>query len=391
MKTTDSDSTEQASLLSEDEALRRIYRITTSHQRPFDEKLHQLLQLGCTYLEVEAGFLTKISDDIQYVVDAVGDNELLQAGNSCPLAEAYCRKTITQEDALPVQHAAVEGWEADTAYEVFGLEAYIGAKVMLEGEVYGTFCFADTNPRDRPFSDAEETFVELMAEWVSYELFQQRANERIQEQRDRLEEFASVVSHDLRNPLNVAHGRASLLKQASDDEFQEHILPLENSLERMEAIIKDTLTLAQQGETISEQEPVDISTLVDECWKNVATEHATIDVVDAFDVQADKSRLKHILENLFRNAIEHGGKEVVIQVGRDGDDIFYIEDNGPGVPETDREQIFEVGHSSNPEGTGFGLTIVQRIAEAHGWGIQLEEGKDGGARFVFTGVEIVDN
>ena len=390
MTTSDSDSTEQASLLSEDEALRRMYRITANHQRPFDEKLHELLRLGCTYLDVEAGFLTKISDGTQYVVDAVGDNELLQPGNSCPLSEAYCRKTITQDDALSVQHAAVEGWEADTAYEVFGLEAYIGAKVMLEGEVYGTFCFADTNPRDRPFSDAEETFVELMAEWVSYELFQQRANERIQEQRDRLEEFASVVSHDLRNPLNVAHGRASLLKQASDDQFQEHITPLENSLERMEAIIKDTLTLAQQGETVSEQEPVNISALVDECWKNVATEHATIDVVDAFDVQADKSRLKHILENLFRNAIEHGSEEVAIQVGRDGNDTFYIEDDGPGVPETEREQIFEVGHSSDPEGTGFGLTIVQRIAEAHGWKVQLEEGKDGGARFVFTGVEIVD-
>lgn len=387
----DRDSTEQAPILSEDEALRRMYRITADYQRPFDEKLHQLLQLGCTYLQVESGFLTKISDGTQYVVDAVGENDLLQPGNSCPLSEAYCRKTITQRDALSVQHAAVEGWEADTAYEVFGLEAYIGAKVMLEGDVYGTFCFADTNPRDRPFSDAEETFVELMAEWVSYELFQQRANERLQEQRDRLEEFVSVVSHDLRNPLNVAQGRVNLLKQVSNGEFREHTRPLENSLERMEAIIQDTLTLARQGETVSEQEPVRISTLVDECWKNVPTKHATIDIVDTFKIQGNKNRLKHIFENLFRNAIEHGSEEVTIQVGRDGDNRFYIEDNGLGVPESDREQIFEVGHSSDPEGTGFGLTIVQRIAEAHTWEVQVEEGKEGGARFVFTGVKIADD
>ncbi|TKX50371.1 GAF domain-containing sensor histidine kinase [Halorubrum sp. ASP121] len=387
----DRDSTEQAPILSEDEALRRMYRITADYQRPFDEKLHQLLQLGCTYLQVEAGFLTKISDGTQYVVDAVGENDLLQPGNSCPLSEAYCRKTITQRDALSVQHAAVEGWEADTAYEVFGLEAYIGTKVMVEGDVYGTFCFADTNPRDRPFSDAEETFVELMAEWVSYELFQQRANERLRQQRDRLEEFVSVVSHDLRNPLNVAQGRVSLIREVSNGEFQEHIRPLENSLERMEAIIQNTLTLARQGETVSEQEPVKISTLVDECWKNVPTKHATIDVVDTFEIQGNKNRVKHIFENLFRNAIEHGSEEVSIQVGRDGDDRFYIEDNGLGVPESDREQIFEVGHSSDPEGTGFGLTIVQRIAEAHTWEVQVEEGEEGGARFVFTGVEIIDN
>ena len=376
-----------------EQVLREIHTLTADRDTSFTEKIQALLALGRDELGTDYGSLSHIDDD-EYIFEVVDtDKDDISAGDVVPVEATNCERVATETETLvagDVERDAPE--ETDrTGYTEWGISCYLGAPVIVNGEVYGTFCFYDTEPRERQFDDWEVTIVDLLAHWASYELQREQTTQQLTEQNRRLDRFASIVSHDLRNPLNVALGRASLLKQVSDDEFQEHILPLENSLERMEAIIKDTLTLAQQGETISEQEPVDISTLVDECWKNVATEHATIDVVDAFDVQADKSRLKHILENLFRNAIEHGSEEVVIQVGRDGDDIFYIEDNGPGVPETDREQIFEVGHSSNPEGTGFGLTIVQRIAEAHGWGIQIEEGKDGGARFVFTGVEIVDN
>jgi len=132
------------------------------------------------------------------------------------LSKAYCRKTIDQDGALTVQHAEVEGWEGDAAYEEFGLESYIGSKVVVDGEIYGTFCFAGSEPRDRPFSEDEETFVELMAKWVSYELFQQRATEQIKEQRDQLEEFTSVVSHDLRNPLSIIDGYLDLAEKTGD-------------------------------------------------------------------------------------------------------------------------------------------------------------------------------
>lgn len=390
MSPDDAASADRSARIPEEVALRRMYRITSNHERTYEDKLTDLLRLGCAYFDVEAGFLTEVSDGTQYIVEAVGDHELLQAGNSCPLSEAYCRKTVTEDRALSVQHAAVEGWEQDTAYEVFGLEAYIGAKVMLEGEIYGTFCFADSEPRADPFSSAEETFVELMAEWVSYELFQRRANKRIQKQRDRLEEFVSVVSHDLRNPLNVARGRASILKKESGDEYHDHLVPLENSLERMETIIEDTLTLAQQGETVSDMEMISLTELVDDCWERVATADATIDVVDEFTIRGDRSRLKNVFENLFRNAVDHAGTEVRIRVGRDGGQRFYVEDDGPGIEESERETVFDAGHSSRPDGTGFGLTIVKRIVNAHGWEVSIADGENGGARFEFDNVDVID-
>jgi signal transduction histidine kinase len=93
------------------------------------------------------------------------------------------------------------------------------------------------------------------------------------------------------------------------------------------------------------------------------------------------------LENLFRNAIEHGGEDVTIRVGGLSDG-FYVEDDGPGVPEDARDEVFEVGYSTSPDGTGFGLNIVKEIAEAHNWEITLTEGTTGGARFEITNVEL---
>jgi PAS domain S-box-containing protein len=68
-------------------------------------------------------------------------------------------------------------------------------------------------------------------------------------------------------------------------------------------------------------------------------------------------------------------------------DGFYVEDNGPGIPENERAEVFETGYSKNPNGKGFGLSIVQTIVEAHGWDIRLTESSEGGARSEFTGVE----
>ncbi|PSQ59601.1 sensor histidine kinase, partial [Halobacteriales archaeon SW_7_71_33] len=82
--------------------------------------------------------------------------------------------------------------------------------------------------------------------------------------------------------------------------------------------------------------------------------------------------------------------QVTVRVGRSPDeDVLYVEDDGVGVPPAERETVFELGHSSADDGTGFGLTIVDRIAESHGWDARVVEGRDGGARFEFAGVEFV--
>jgi signal transduction histidine kinase len=156
----------------------------------------------------------------------------------------------------------------------------------------------------------------------------------------------------------------------------------------MAEIIVGTLTLARQGRVVSETEPVRLSGLVEDCWQTVSTGDATLDVAKELVVRGDRSRLRNVFENLFRNAVEHAGPDVTVRVGKLADTRFYVEDDGPGIPADARESVFEPGHTSASDSTGFGLTIVKRIAEAHGREVEIINGTDGGARFEFTGVEL---
>jgi len=214
---------------------------------------------------------------------------------------------------------------------------------------------------------------------------QVKRERQLQSQKEQLDEFASVVSHDLRNPLNIAQGRAELLSEECESD---HLDPIVRSLDRMEEIVLDTLTLARQGQVVSEQESIELVNIVGACWKTVSTAEATIEIEDEITIKGDRSRLQHVFENLFRNAIEHGGTDVTVRVGELDRYGIYVEDSGPGIPEDARKTVFEAGHTSATGGTGFGLTIVKRIAEAHGWKVMIIEGTSGGARFEFTNINI---
>lgn len=221
---------------------------------------------------------------------------------------------------------------------------------------------------------------------IARDITEQVAREdELRRKNDRLDEFASVVSHDLRNPLHVAKGRTALAQEEGD---LQHLETVTSALERMDAIVADTLMLARQGDTVSAPIRLSVPALVQECWAMVDTGAATLTVVDACVVVGDPGRLLHVFENLFRNAVEHGGEAVAVRVGRSGENAFYVEDDGPGIASEKRDAVFAPGHSSASGGTGFGLTIVRRIAEAHGWTVAVTEGTDGGARFEFSEVTV---
>ncbi|EMA20032.1 response regulator [Haloarcula argentinensis] len=219
-------------------------------------------------------------------------------------------------------------------------------------------------------------------------------------QNDRLEQFATVVSHDLRNPLNVAIGRLGALKEECDDD---NIAAIEQALDRMQALIDDLLLLARTGDSITEMETVALGTAVEDCWEVVDTGDAALVVDTDRKIQADATRLKQLLENLIRNAIEHSATDEQMQSGGasdyDGPGVtitmsaipggFAVSDDGSGIPESDRETVFQSGYSTTTDGTGFGLSIVSQIATAHGWTVTLTESDAGGARFEFTGVDVV--
>lgn len=206
----------------------------------------------------------------------------------------------------------------------------------------------------------------------------------LEHQVERLEEFASVVSHDLRNPLNVAQGRLELVAEECDSD---NLPAVKRALGRMETLIDDILALSRAGELVGELEVVELPEAANASWTNVPTESAELAIVTDHSILADETRLNQLLENLFRNAVEHGGRSVTITVG-DLQSGFYIADDGPGIPEDDLDRVFEAGYSTTAEGTGFGLNIVRQITHAHDWDISVTESGDGGTRFEIVEVDV---
>jgi PAS domain S-box-containing protein len=246
--------------------------------------------------------------------------------------------------------------------------------------------FITSSPEADVFDATDEALADVFAASVEAALDNVEQRQQLQRERDRLKEFAGILSHDLRNPLNVATGSVKLAQTECDSD---HLTDVAQALHRMEELVEDVLALVREGDQVEGLELVDLGNIIDGCWGTVETAEATLvtDINQA--IYADSGRLKQLLENLFRNAIEHGGKAVTVSVGdlpeKQG---FYVADDGPGIPEDEHETVFDAGYSTGETGTGLGLSIVQAIVEAHGWSIALTDSETGGARFEITGVEI---
>jgi PAS domain S-box-containing protein len=284
--------------------------------------------------------------------------------------------------------------------------------------------------RARKMETAEGT-AEGVGIYVDITDHKQR-QEALEHKNERLEAFASIVSHDLQSPLSVAKGNLFLAREEDDPEYLDRV---DDALDRMERIIEDLLKLARSGAEGVDPQPVDGGRLVTEAWSEIPGNEGTLENEFDATIEADPGQLRELLANLLRNAVEHAsatpgqgeevaengstgegataddaavGDDVRVRVGvireRPGSDEgrdpagnaggeqptlngFYVADDGPGILEDERDSVFEPGYTTHDEGSGFGLVVVREIADAHGWDVSVTEGAEGGARFEFRGVD----
>lgn len=203
--------------------------------------------------------------------------------------------------------------------------------------------------------------------------------EQLQRQLDRLDQFASVVSHDLRTPLAVAAGRLDLLRETGEEA---HYEAAQEAIETIDDITTELLALARDEGREAERESLSLGAVARDVWADTDPREAALEVASDPTLSANRQQLRMLLSNLFRNAVGHGGFDVTVRVGGLSDG-FYVEDTGAGIPAGERERVLESGYSTGYGGSGIGLTIVQQVASAHGWEVDVGEGGEGGARFSF--------
>lgn len=257
--------------------------------------------------------------------------------------------------------------------------------------------FQAVSTESEGFDDEDIELAELLVAYAASALDRLDRERELRRQNERLDQFARVVSHDLRNPMEVIQAEVSLARETGDLSRLDRV---EDGIERMDRIIEDLLTLGRAGQRVGDLLSVGLEAVVRETWATVATGSAElrVDLPEGYTVEADRSRLRQALANLFRNSVEHGstgpraepgdgvehaGEAVAVRVGTT-DNGFFVEDTGPGIDPGEREAVFDPGYTTDDDGTGLGLAIVRGIIEAHGWTVAVTEGSDGGARFEIT-------
>ncbi|QIO23775.1 hybrid sensor histidine kinase/response regulator [Haloarcula sp. JP-L23] len=230
-----------------------------------------------------------------------------------------------------------------------------------------------------PWRDENGDIVGLIG--ITFDISDRKHYEQsLERHTERLEQFLAEVAHDIRSPLQVASSNVALLRETGADD--ERLDAIERSHDRIAALADELGSFARHGDVDPTPEPVDLSEAVSEAWASHSTDEATLSVGDLPTVEADPTELNRLIDNLIDNAIDHAGSDVTVTVGPLDDGTgFFVADDGPGIPESDREGVFETGYTTAAKGTGLGLAIVETVADRHGWTVAVTESEAGGTRF----------
>jgi len=207
---------------------------------------------------------------------------------------------------------------------------------------------------------------------------------RLERQNDRLDSFASLLAHELRNPVNIGQIYSRQLERAANPEAVDYV---REAFDRIEDMIDVMLMVARGRDAVSESSPVALADAARAAWDAIEAPEATLTVATDATIEADDTYVRHLFRNLFENAIEHGGDDVTVTVG-ELPTGFYVADDGAGIEPGERETIFEPGYTTAADhgGMGLGLTFVEEMAAVYDWDCSVTESADGGARFEFESV-----
>ncbi|MXV62053.1 histidine kinase [Natronorubrum sp. JWXQ-INN-674] len=403
--------------------LRESHRITSDADREFEGKLESLLELTCDWLDLDAGGLTHLPsrDDRfrnEFAVGYGGGNAGADTGAGTdtgadadtngngddvlwtdPGEGCYCRAVLAADE--PVGMADVRGtdWEDDPIHRDQGLACYLGTKVTDGTRPYGTLWVGAREPRDREFSATERTFLELVGEWISYEIERRHRERALEESNERLEQFAYAASHDLQEPLRMVTSYLQLLENRYGDAFdadgEEFLAFAVDGAERMREMIDALLTYSRIETRGDPFEPVELDTVLDDVLEDLQLQleetDAEVTIADLPRVEGDRSQLRQVFQNLVDNAITYtdGPPRVHVDAERRRNEwVISVTDDGIGIEPDDQERVFTIFDRlysrEEYDGTGIGLALCQRIVERHGGDIWVNSEPGEGSTFSLT-------
>lgn len=355
--------------------------------------LEGLAQLAATLCGVPTAVINLIDDENQYQVAAAGFEPSV-----CSIEESMCAVALRSPGLLVVPDASVDDRFAANPFVTGALanvRFYASSPLITPAGVpIGTICIFDT--RVRELTAELSRSLDLIAHQIVDVLELRRTTRALESSNEQLERFAGQVSHDLRNPLTAVTGFIELAADSPEvvaaPVVAAALSRADAAATRMDSMIADLLDFARLGGSRPRREQIDLdelmATVLDDLDQAIRITETVVSVDADAQVSGDPTLLRALFQNLVANAVKFShAAGVDPRVGvrafaLDGTWRITVDDNGPGVPEEERERVFglmERNVSSETPGLGIGLSTCRRIVDAHGGSIGIDVSPLGGA------------
>ena len=364
--------------------------------------LQRYARIACKALGAPVGLVSLVDAERQFFAGAHGLDMPWSARRQTPLSHSFCQHVVDQRSPLVVGDARNDERVCDSlAVDELNVSAYAGVPLRdPEGNVLGSFCVLDTQPREWTTTELQvlESLAAAVAEelelcrrtWVAERAEAELAevNQEIAEAHQRAADHNAAVMHDLRTPLQVI---AMAVRGFEDHPAVRESDALRKSVEMMQRNVRQALKLLRNGgrQPAGDElfERLDLARFVERVCTDLAT-GSSVDVdldLEAAEVLADPMMIRRALQNLVTNALRFAAGRVRVTVGRQRELVLIaVEDDGDGLPrEEDYERVWELGRRfhGTRSNTGLGLAVTRQLIQALGGRVRARPSALGGARF----------
>lgn len=393
--------------------LKKLHATFTQQYETIQEQFQAILQTGCEILNLSFASFGKVEGN-SYTPQATIYPEAFPAvKGEQRLQETYCEFVVDRAKTVTYQEFGREySGKVHPAYLTYRIEAFIGTPVWVHGRIFGTLSFSDLRPRAEGFNRHEKELIELMGQAIGFAIGSEEnrqeleaasadliaSNEELTRINEELDQFAYVVSHDLKAPLRAINNISSWLEEDLGENLpgdsREHLNLLRNRVGRMDSMISGILAYSRAGRKKGNQTTVAIAELLDEVLDILQIPHRFTITIPANlpTLLGDRTELTQVFSNLIGNAVKYNhqaeGHIEILYKKKARVHRFGIKDNGPGIAPEYHDRIFGVFQRlegrDEIEGTGVGLSIVRKIVESNGGKAWVESELGHGATFFFT-------
>lgn len=353
------------------EARDRLYEIIRSSVS-FEDKARQALELGRDYLDADYGYLTRIdteTDHWETIVSTDPPDGEIPEGMEADLGTTYCRRTMTANDQIALHDLPNQGWDDDIAFETYGLHCYLGTRIILDEEPYGTVCFAAEDARSEPFTDGETMFAELISRLLERELEREQHETELTRHTNLALVLNRILRHNLRNDMAVIRGFTQLMTERLNGDVSGEI-----ALRNIDKLIQLAEKARELDEIIAsnhERMPTAVVSLVEEVVDSVREDYPNATVTIEADHETTTAlypSFERALWELLENAAKHSGTnpQITVSVETVPNAIeIHIEDTGPGLSEQEVAVLESGVETPLTHGSGLGLWLTHWIVSNH--------------------------